>query len=41
MRPVDGAEAVVSYEVRDKDDTLLKTAKRQVVTVGANDAQLD
>ena len=41
VRPVDGAEAVVSYEVRDKDDTLLKQAKRQVVTVGANDAQLD
>jgi hypothetical protein len=41
VRPVDGAEAVVSYEVRDKGDTLLKQAKRQVVTVGANDAQLD
>ena len=41
VRPVDGAEAVVSYEVRDKGDTLLKQVKRQVVTVGANDAQLD
>jgi tetratricopeptide (TPR) repeat protein len=41
VRPVDGAEAVVSYDVRDKGDTLLKQAKRQVVTVGANDAQLD
>ena len=27
--------------VRDKGDTLLKQVKRQVVTVGANDAQLD
>ena len=41
VRPVDGAEAVVSYEVRDKGDTLLKQVKRQVVTVGTNDAQLD
>jgi hypothetical protein len=41
VRPVDGAEAVVSYDVRDEGDTLLKQAKRQVVTVGANDAQLD
>ena len=29
------------HEVRDKGDTLLKQVKRQVVTVGANDAQLD
>ncbi len=41
VRPVDGAEAVVSYEVRDKGDALLKAVKRQVVTVGANDAHLD
>ena len=41
VRPVDGAEAVVSYDVRDEGDTLLKTVKRQVVTVGTNDAQLD
>ena len=41
VRPVDGAEAVVSYEVRGKGDTLLKIVKRQVVTVGANDAPLD
>ena len=30
VRPVDGAEAVVSYEVQDKGDTLLKQVKRQV-----------
>ena len=41
MRPVDGAEAVVSHGYWTRATRPLKQAKRQVVTVGANDAQLD
>ena len=34
VRPTGGAEAVVSYEVRSKDDAVLETATRAVVALG-------